>query len=185
MRAWDQIEIQLLPLFNSMLGTHQNATHVLLRAGINQPTLRDILNAIASFRLRKADQNKLASLLRCWKSASTKRNRIVHGSWTLSITMIKGPSGKRDHTKSAWVRFYYPSDPAILHKMMSKKKEQKLTATHQFTIANITRATDDVRKLAGDIHAFTEQLTVLPFVDPQPIELEQQSTQTQTGESDS
>ena len=43
LRAWDQVEHTLLPLFGKMLGTHKTATMTLLRVGINQPTLRLIL----------------------------------------------------------------------------------------------------------------------------------------------
>lgn len=93
LRAWDQVEGQLLPLFTAMLGTHQNATLVLLRVGIDQPTLRNILEAIAALRLKPKARESLLALLRRWKSASTKRNRIVHGHWMLSIKMVEGPSG--------------------------------------------------------------------------------------------
>lgn len=172
LRAWDQIDIQLIPLFTTMLGTHKNATQVLLRSGMSQPTLREILESLSSFRLKKKEQQKLAALLRRWKTASTKRNRIVHGYWQLNITMIEGPSGKRDHTRSYWVRFYPPSDPTIYNKLFGKKPNQKLVSEHIFKLSDITNAATHVRTLAQDIENFLESLSVLPFVDPQPLELE-------------
>jgi hypothetical protein len=171
---WDQIEIRLLPLFSKMLGTHQNATLVLLQVGINQPTLRDTLEALGSFRIKEADRITLNSLLRRWNRASTKRNRLVHGRWMLNIQMIEGPSGKRDHTKASWQRYYPTADREITQKIFTKG-DQKLRASHLFTLNEIESATSDLKKLSQDIEAFTDQLSVLPFEDPQPLELDQTS----------
>ena len=173
LRAWDQVEMQLLPLFNKMLGTHQNATLVLLRVGMNQPTLRTILESLATIRLGKHDQKELTALIRRWETASSKRNRIVHGHWRLNITMVEGPSGKRDHTKSTWVRFYDPLNPTFFERMFGKHKDQKLVATYEFRLKDIAQATEDVRKLARDMKSFNDKLTVVPFVTYLPIELEQ------------
>jgi hypothetical protein len=171
-QAWDQFEIQMLPLFNKLLGTHQNATMVILRSGIDQPTLRAILDAIATMRLSEPEQNQLAALLRRWKTASTKRNRIVHGNWQLSIRMVKGPSGKQDHTKSKFVRFYFPADPTILERI-HKGRDQKLRAAHEFSVSDINRATVEIIELAQAMEAFHRRIVPRPFVDPKHITLEQ------------
>jgi len=178
LRAWDQIEHQLLPLFNKMLGTHQNATQILLQVKLNQPTLRDILEALSPLRLTPKDQAALKALLRRWQSASSRRNRIVHGHWTLSVEMVKGPSGKDDHTKSKWVRFYSPADPTILSRIMRKKPDQKLQAAHRFRLRDIHQAAEDVKKLASDMAAFNNRIRVLPFVTPQPIDIDQSAIET-------
>jgi len=185
LRAWDQMEIRLVPLFSKMLGTHQNATLVILEAGINQPTLRDMLKALGHFRLTERDQSNLTSLLRRWSNASTKRNRIVHGNWTLSIKMVKGPSGKRDHTKSEWKRVYQPANPEIKKHIFSETGDAKTKAKYLFTLNDISKATADIRKLAGGIKTFSDQINPLPFQDPQHLALEQTTTQTQKqGEPD-
>ncbi len=169
--------MQLLPLFNALLGTHENATLVLLRAGIAHPTLRDILESLGSFRLKKANQTKLQALTRRWKSASTKRNRIVHGHWLLSIKMVEGPSGKHDHTKSEWLRFYDPANPEILHKIMGRRKDPKMVSAHTFKLKEIEQARADVLKLASDLKAFNSTVRVLAFVNPQPIDIDQSAIQ--------
>jgi hypothetical protein len=142
--------------------------------GINQPTLRDILEALGSFRIKEADRITLNSLLVRWKKASTKRNRLVHGHWMLGIQMIEGPSGKRDHTKASWQRYYPAADPEIVHKIFTKS-DLKLRASHLFTLNGIESATSDLKKLSQDIEAFANQLKVLPFEDPQPLETDQTS----------
>lgn len=173
LRAWDQVEMQLLPLFGRMLGTHQNATLVLLSVGINQPTLRTILESLATIRLNDNDRSKLTALVRRWESASAKRNRIVHGHWMLMITMVEGPSGKRDHTKSTWVRSYSPTDSTAHERMFGEKKDQKLLAKHQFSLSDISNAAADVLALAADMRSFNESTTVRNFVTPQHIAIDQ------------
>lgn len=173
LRAWDQVEHQLLPIFNKMLGTHQNATLVLLSIGMNQPTLRSILESLAPTRLGKNDQKELTALIRRWETASAKRNRIVHGHWMLSIKMVPGPSGKLDHTKSTFIRSYSPANPTVWERIHGPKKDQKLVATHMFRLKDIEQFTNDVRKLARDMKSFVEQLSVLAFVDYLPINIEQ------------
>lgn len=172
-RAWDQLELRLLPLLNALLGSHQSASLAILRSGIDHPTLRDVLHALASYRLIGDDRTKLTSLIRRWKKVSTKRNRLVHGHWMLCVEMIKGPTGRRDHTKSEWKRFYEPSDPGALHKIFGANVDQKLLSGHMFSLEDIGRATVDVRSLATDLENFTSGLNVLPFSDPQPINIGQ------------
>jgi hypothetical protein len=143
-----------------------------------QPTLRDILQSLASLRLNATDQSALKALLHRWKSASTKRNRIVHGHWMLWIKMVKGPSGKNDHTKSTWVRFYDPADSAIYPRIFGRKPDQKLLSAHRFRLKDIAEAANDVRKLADDIERFISRMNVLPFVTPQPIAIDQSAIRT-------
>jgi hypothetical protein len=156
-----------------MLGTHNNATLVLLSVGLNQPTLRNILDAVGAIRLNDGDRLTLKSLLDRWERASGKRNKIVHGHWMLSIEMVPGPSGKRDHTKSTWIRFYSPPDPTVYDKIFSKK-DQKLLSRYRFRLSDITQATADVRKIAQDMRAFNASAKMKEFVTPQPISLEQE-----------
>lgn len=172
-RAWDQLELRLLPLLNTLLGSHQSASLAILRSGIDHPTLRDVIQALASYRLLADDRIKLASLTRRWRKVSTKRNRLVHGHWMLCVEMMPGPTGRRDHTKSEWKRFYEPSDPGALHKIFGAQVDQKLRSGHMFSLEDIGRATVDVRTLAADLQNFTSALKVLPFSDPQPISIDQ------------
>lgn len=176
MRAWDQVEIRLLPLLNAMLGTHQSTSLILLRSGINQPTLRNILEAVASIRLGADDKIKLVGLLRRWERASTKRNRIVHGNWMICIEMVPGPTGKNDQTKSSWVRFYAPADPQLFDKVFGSKPDEKFRSKHIFSLENIWQGTADVRALAADLEAFTKSIAVVPFSNPQPIKIDQEPT---------
>ena len=173
LRAWDQVEHTFLPLFGKMLGTHQTATMTLLRVGMNQPTLRSILESLAPIRLKKSDQRELAALLRRWETASSKRNRIVHGNWMLGVTMIPGPSGKLDHTKSRGFVCIIRPTRSLIEQIHGPKPNQKVVATYKFRLKDLAQFTEDVRKLARDMRAFVEQLSVIPFVNYQPIDIDQ------------
>jgi hypothetical protein len=102
----------------------------------------------------------------------------------LSIRMVRGPSGKNDHTMSSWVRYYHPADPALTHKMFGKKGDNKLRAHHEFTLKDIDQAGQDVRTFAKDLRGFTSQLKVLPFVNPQPLNIDQSAIQSPTRAGD-
>ncbi len=93
----------------------------------------------------------------------------------LSIEMVEGPSGKRDHTKSSWVRFYSPADPKVYDQMFGKAKNQKLLAKHQFRLDDIAKSAADVSSLAKDLKSFNEKAVVKEFVMPQPINIDQSS----------
>jgi hypothetical protein len=174
MRQWDQVEMKLLPLFNKLIGTHQNASLILLRVGMSQPTIRSMLEAFGAIRLGTDDQSRLDALLGRWERASSRRNRIVHGHWRLEIDMIPGPDGgKRNHTRSEWVRFYEPADSTLHDKMHGKKKDQKVVSAHRFTLSELVRAAEDVSRFATDLGAFVEALKIKPFINYLPIDIDQ------------
>jgi hypothetical protein len=171
MRAWDLVNIELLPLLSKLLGTHQTATLILLSAGINQPTLKSIFEALAGLRLGAGDQKALGSLLLRWSRATQKRNRIVHGQWTLDIEIIPEESGGY-RTKSAWIRFYPPTDPALMEETFGTKNP-KVRSKHVFLLAAITQAASDLNRLASNLEKFHHRIRPRPFEDPRPIALPQ------------
>jgi hypothetical protein len=174
LRQWDKVEIKLLPLFNKLIGTHQNASMILLRVGMSQPTIRSMLEAFGAIRLGTDDQNRFSALLSRWERASSRRNRIVHGHWRIEIDMVPGPDGgKRDHTRSEWVRFYEPADSTLHDKMHGKKKDQKVIAAHRFTLNELVRAAEDVSRLATDLGACVEAMKIKPYINYLPIDIDQ------------
>lgn len=161
LRAWDQVDARLVLLFSKLLGTHQNATLILLRAGITQPIQRTILAAASKIRTSETEQEELTRLLERWKRASTKRNRIVHGYWLLIVVSKTG--------ESHWVRFYPPADPVLVNKILTNQ-DAKARAAHLFNLKQIKSSATVVRKLAHDLGEFTDQIQPIPFVTPQRIE---------------
>ena len=87
--------------------------------------------------------------------------------------MVPGPSGKRDHTKSTWFRIYHPADSTLIEQIHGAKPNQKTVATHKFRLKDLAQFTQDVEKIARDMRSFVEQLSVVPFIDYQPIDIDQ------------
>jgi hypothetical protein len=87
----------------------------------------------------------------------------------LDIKVIPEPrSGYR--TKADWIRFYPPTDPALMREIFGVK-DQKTRAKHVFTLTQISRATADLHHLASDLEAFHSRVQLRPFEDPRPIAL--------------
>ena len=170
MRAWDQLELALSSLFHKLVDTDVTTAMILFHSGIDLRTLREIIHQLGKHRLNPEDQKKLTALLRRAKNAATKRNRIVHGAWTLILRMGPPPRPKPLKAESAtWIRQYRPTDKDVLAKLASRKS-QKLVAAYQFRPNQLITSAGHVTKLARDINAFTKPLSLLPAAEPQPIE---------------
>jgi hypothetical protein len=163
------VHMELLPLLSKLLGAHQSAALILLNAGIQQPTLKAIFEAAAGLRLAEGDQKALVALMRRWSRASYKRNRIVHGQWMLDIEVIPKPAGGY-RTKAAWIRFYPPTDPALMKEIFGTRN-QDARAKHVFPLPVITQASADLKRLAIDLEKFHRRIQPRPFAEPQPIAL--------------
>lgn len=166
MRAWSQLEITTSILFHKLVDTNIVTAKIIFDAGIDQRTMRSIIDALGKYRFNPPDYRKLSSLLRRMKDAAANRNRIVHGRWQLFLTMGDKPLQAE---KAEWIRFYSPSDPETLHKMFGKKPDQKLLAAHKFTLARIEQAANAVETLAKDVGDFSQGVPLLPARIPQPV----------------
>lgn len=167
MRAWNQLEISTFMLFRKLVDTDITTSSILFNAGIEQRTIRSILNALGKHRLQKSDYEKLSRMLRRMKNVGTVRNRLVHGRWQLNLKMKKGA---RQAETAEWVRFYLPTDPETYQQIYGKKKpNQKLLAQHQFTLKRIIQNAKIVGTLAHDVRSFDEAISLLPARIPQPV----------------
>lgn len=166
MRSWDNLEMQSFTLFHTLVDANIVTSRILHNAIIDQRTMRNILRALGKQRLSGIDFQKLDRLLRRMKDASTIRNRLIHGKWQLNLELI---DGTHEAKTAEWVRFYDPVDPDILQKIHGKRPNQKLLATHRFTLKQIIRRATDAKKLADDVKDFMNDVTLLPVPIPQPV----------------
>jgi cysteine synthase len=118
----EPVETALFELFSRLLGTHASAARIIVASGINQQTLREIMLALGGQRLTTADYDKLEKLLARAKKATTKRNKLTHGTWRLNITVHKDKPNT-----ATWERFYEPTDPRLYAEMAGPKMKQKST----------------------------------------------------------
>lgn len=166
MRAWNQLELQTFTLFQKLLDSNVTTASIVFNAGINQNTMRNILDAIGKQRLNGADYKTMTRLLHRMKDAATIRNHLIHGIWQLNLTMGDIP---RQAEKAEWVRFYQPTDPASYDAMFGKKRDQKLLAKHVFSLARIKDIAGSVDSLAREVGMLSRTSSLLPVHIPQPV----------------
>lgn len=170
MRVWDQLEYQVFALFHKLVDTDITTAHTIFRSGINLRAVQEITLQLGKNRLRQKDQSKLTALMARVKRAATKRNRIVHGSWTLMMKMGNPPNPKPLKAKSAeWIRQYRPTDKDDMDKLM-RGKSQKLEAAYNFRPEQLVASTSQVKQIADDIGDFVKSLKLLPASIPKPID---------------
>jgi hypothetical protein len=145
LREWNQIEYALFDLFHKLLGTHISAARIIVASGINHPTLRDIMNALAGQRLTEAECGELENLLEREKKASTNRNKIVHGKWKIQITL-----GEKPPHKATWERFYEPTDPRLYSLINGPNPNQKVKDAHVYSLNRIFELAVNLSKLASE-----------------------------------
>jgi hypothetical protein len=125
--------------------------------------------ALGGQRLTVTDYGKLEKLLERTKKATTKRNKLTHGTWRINITIHK------DKPNSAtWERFYEPTDPRLYARIAGPKMNQKVRDDHIFPVHRIDQIAEETYNLSLELKAFTQTTTIVPFAEPQPIKLSSQ-----------
>jgi hypothetical protein len=170
MRTWDLLELAVFNLFHKLVDTDIATALTLMHSGIDLRTLRNIIQQLGQNRLQTKDQAILTDILRRVDKAATKRNRIVHGAWMLELKMGPPPQPQPLTALSAtWIRQYRPTDRRDFENLM-RGKSQKLEAAYKFGPKQLGAAASQVEQIAKDIRKFSEALTFLPALDPQPVE---------------
>jgi len=168
LRAWEQVEASQFLLFKKLLDTPIQVALIVHETTSNFRDIRDMMEALGRLRLDKQQSKELNAVLASLKSATTKRNRIIHGKWQLEIRLPpKGRPAKEG--KATWVRFYTPSDPALFTKVFGTPYEQKTRNEHRFTLKDLDRFSEEAKYLSARIRRLTDDLVLLPVTDPTPL----------------
>lgn len=125
--------------------------------------------SIGRNRLNKKAFEKLDKLLIRVKTQATFRNRIVHGTWMMAIKIHRHKNGTEVKRTNKWVRWYQPSDPEMVRKMMGPPKNSKLLADYQFDIPRLNQLAEAAFDLGQEIKAFSESVKLEPYTEAQPI----------------
>jgi len=163
MRNWNYVESEISELFQQLLGAHSTAAHIILSAGINAQTLREIMTGLGGQRLSKNDCERLETLLDRVKRATTKRNKIVHGQWRI---VIKGHGSTQTAT---WERYTAPTDPRLNALMNDAKGSQKIRDAYIFSIERLGHLAEEAHKLSHAIKEFRESAKFQPFPNAAPV----------------
>jgi hypothetical protein len=165
LRIWGYVEDALGDLLTILLGAHVTASRVIITSPIGQQTLREITGALGTHRLSKKDADTLGRLLRRVRNATTLRNRVVHGTWRVVITLGRGDTPNT----AKWERFYEPSDLSAHEQMNAPRPNQKVVAKYRFSIERILQLAAEANALAMDIRRFSGALSVADFADMRPV----------------
>jgi hypothetical protein len=164
MGAWNQLESAISDMLQKLLGVHRTAADVLLSVGINQNTIRELIVALGEHRLDQQTQKELQKLIEQARSLTTKRNRIVHGVWSVNIQVNKDTSNT-----ATWERYYPPANPKTLEKMSGPSAKATVQDQHRFSIGRIKAITQETHDLATLMRSFGQKMVVADFLYAQPV----------------
>jgi hypothetical protein len=123
---WDEIEMYLWYLFDSLLGTqHWRQSYVIYFAHPNHRVRREMIEALLeeTRSIPAARKQKFRALLRRVKNAAGKRNHLAHGLWSTSGGSI--------------------------NRMALSRTLKKLGP--EYSKADILKTRDEIKKLDGDL----------------------------------
>ncbi len=102
LRTWNQLEFSLAAMVQSLLGTDQKRSFVVLQ-NVQHAALRDLLQHLGTYYLTKEDQSALDSIMREIKSLAGVRNRLVHGQWAIHIKRAEGKILSADFSRDPFI----------------------------------------------------------------------------------
>ena len=169
LRAYNEIEKGMLSTFERLLDSNPTAAQIIFHSSASAATIREIMTSIGRNRLNKKAFDKLDKLLSRVKTQATFRNRIVHGTWMMVIKVHRHKNGTEVKRTNKWVRWYQPSDPEMVRKMMGPRKNTKLLADYQFEISRLNQLAAAAFDLGREIQVFSECIKLEPYNEAQPI----------------
>lgn len=170
MRTWGNVEVAMSETIRKLLDTDMTTSQIVIRALDNMHTQRELAAELGKHRLGNADMKTLEGLLDRVKANSTRRNRIVHGKWMLSLEMGTIPNPKPLTAKSAkWLRIYMPSQQGDIQTLMSGKS-QKLDSAYKFWPEQIAQYANAASALAKEVERFSKFVALKPPRIPLPVD---------------
>lgn len=148
--AWSRLEISIDALISQLFGVDYNKTKIVTGALGTRATV-DILVSLTAVQL-SAELAKVAEgLAERLKGLNTKRNRLVHGVWTLEaiVDVVKG----EPRIRSRIYRMFVPGDPRIVQKL-GDLRNQKARTSFMFSPKQLAGTTHNVNKLREDFADF-------------------------------
>lgn len=119
----------------------------------------DVLNVLGPPSLTPKTRGEMNALLDRVRTQNTRRNRIVHGSWTLELRLFNwnGVVGVRRYQ----YRYYKPNDEATELAIM-KGQSRDARSKYLFSISRIDALTNEMLRLATDLQEFIAQIDGRP-----------------------
>jgi len=171
MGRWGVVEGVLGIILQRLVKTDWDAARIILASGLTTVEIKDLIVALTRVRLEETLQNEAEKLGKRLKSLNTKRNRIVHGQWTMEGVNLAVPPGGPMAGIIRWVRHYTPTDPLIANKVNDLHNQKERTA-YRFTLHQMVKLEAEMTKLYEDLAAFNETIAQIlgPLsASPQPL----------------
>lgn len=105
MDAWSRLETMIMLATRDILGIESEAAHVIWSALQTYQKIK-VLDAAAKLRFHKRGRERVAKICESLIHRNTRRNYIVHGTWSHRIEF-----GVGDRLVSEWRRVYDHVDP--------------------------------------------------------------------------
>jgi len=159
----------ILLVLGDLLGTDDQAMRA-VGATLGARQLKDLLTALGTIRLTEVGAKRLKSLCERFSKHNTKRNHIVHGSWS-TVVIMKDAGGGLTTITTTWVRSY----TAVQYDLAQQAGRYDLPNIGEniaFTIPQMNTALGRVQTLMGDFAALLSDLPLLrtpaPPSQPEP-----------------
>ena len=167
---WGNVEVAIAELIRKLLDTDMTTSRIILRALGDMRVHHEIAAELGKHRLNNSDYGNLQKLLDRVKTAATRRNRIIHGTWIMHIEMGDPPNPRPLIAKSArWYRRYEPSQQDEFDKLMTGKIPE-INAAYNFWPEDLKRDVERAGILAREINSFARSVTLKAPRIPLPIE---------------
>lgn len=165
--SWGYLENIVSHLLKVLLAPEsQSGTVSAVFRNIGMKQAMNILQSLATLKLGDDEIAELVNLLERLSKINSKRNKLVHGHWSLEV-IIYVTRNEDVAFKGTLLREINPAD----HRMVSRisdLRNQRERIDHTFNLRRIIAATRDARTLAKDIVTYREKISPLlnnPVVD--------------------
>ena len=166
---WDAVEGRMHNLFQTLAKTPYEITNTLISSYNGTKPLADAIGSMAEGVLPDVELKIFKNLLDRVRKMATKRNRIIHGHWlmTLNYDSVDGPNGSLLRpTGGKWERIYQPISPG--ERMGLIQGEQKVDAKYKFSLERLGQEVENIYNLLEDFDKFTFVLDKIILPEEQP-----------------
>lgn len=147
---WNQIESINEFLVGQALKLQPWESAPVTTLGLNANAFQGLVNGLAEQQLTEADVQKINKYLEGYKVRNTKRNKIVHGTWTCSVKIGSNECKHPVVTCHEWLRTYTPNLASERKKLA--KADLKALAKYSFSIKEIEKAIQELSQFHEDHH---------------------------------
>lgn len=152
MEAWGQVETVEAVLLMKLLDI-SFANSLLVFQSIGARRAMSMATALATSQLTDAAIAKLVNLEERFSTLNSKRNALVHGTWTLEFK-VYGWKGEVRY-RAEFAREIIPNDRRI-NERLGDLRNQKDRSRHIFSVKRIKALTLEAYSLSIDLGNFTE-----------------------------